>query len=290
VKDGLAAAWKLISNIAGTLSRHNMTDWAAALTYYSLLATFPALIALVSVIGVFFDPQSTTDTVTKMIEQIGPDSAAATYAGAIRDISTPRSTAGVILFFGVIASVYTASSYLSAFSRASQAIYEVDLGKPFWRTRPQQLLWTAGMILGAGVIGLSMVLTGPLVSAIAEPLGIGHTAVTIWGIAKWPVLFVLVALLFSALYYVTAPIEDKRFLWASAGGTLAVVLWMITSAGFGVYVSHFGSYDKTYGALGGVIVLLIWIYVGNIALLLGVELNADQQPGKAARRKRGKPA
>jgi membrane protein len=286
----LKAIWKLVSDVAGTLSRHNMTDWAAALTYYALLATFPALIVLISTVGLFFDPEATTDTVTEIIEKLGPDNAAATYAGAIRDISTPRATAGVLLFFGSIASIFTASSYISAFSRASQAIYEVDPGKHFWETRPQQVLWTAGMILGAGLIGLSMVLTGPIVSAIAEPLGIGSTAVTIWGIAKWPVLAVLVAALFSALYYVTAPIPEKRAQWAGAGGLLAVIVWMVASAGLGAYVSQFGSYDKTYGALGGIIVLLLWIYVSNIALLLGVELNADQQPGKAARRKARKPA
>ncbi len=285
MSDALKAAWKLLSDIQGSLGRHNLTDWAAALTYYGLLALFPGLLALVSIIGLFGDPESTTSTITKMIEEVGPANAADTFAGPIQDITSHRGTAGVLLVVGIVVSLYSASSYLGAFSRASQIIYEVHVDKHFWETRPQQILWTALMVLGAGVIGLSMVLTGPVVHAIADPIGIGDGAVSVWGIAKWPVLAVMVALLFSALYYLTAPIEEKRVLWVGAGGLLAVVISLIASAGLGLYVANFGSYDKTYGTLGGVIVLLVWIYVANIALLLGVELNADQQPGKAKRRK-----
>jgi membrane protein len=273
----IKAAWHWVSTVAGTFGEHNLTDWAAALTYYGLLAFFPALIALVSIVGLFGDPVTTTDTVTKMVTEIGPDSVAGTFSDAIKSLTSNRSAAGILLVVGVGLALFSASSYLGAFSRASQEIYGVKLDKPFYETRPMQVLWTTVMVLMATVIAMILVATGPLLSAVADPLGIGEQAVSIWAIVKWPILLVLVVMLFAFLFYVTAPVKGPKFVWVTAGGLLAVTVWLIASALLAFYVSNFGSYDKTYGTLAGVIVLLLWIYVTNVALLLGVELNADRQ-------------
>lgn len=270
-------AWKWLTGVAGTFGDHNLTDWAAALTYYGLLAFFPALIAIVSIVGLFGDPVTTTETVTKMVTELGPDSVAGTFSDAIQNLTSNRSAAGAFLAVGVGLALFSASSYIGAFSRASQEIYGVKLDKPFYETRPMQVLWTAVIVAMATVIAMILVLTGPVLSAVADPLGIGEDAVSIWALAKWPVLFVLVVMLFALLYYVTAPVRGAKFLWVTAGGLLAVTVWLVASGLLALYVSNFGSYDKTYGALAGVVVLLLWIYVTNVALLLGVELNADRQ-------------
>jgi membrane protein len=273
----IKAAWHWVSTAAGTFGEHNLTDWAAALTYYGLLAFFPALIAIVSIVGLFGDPVSTTETVTKMVTEIGPDSVAGTFSDAIQNLTSNRSAAGVLLVGSVGLALFSASSYIGAFSRASQEIYGVKLDKPFYETRPIQVLWTTIMVLMATLIAMILVLTGPLLSAVADPLGIGEDAVSIWAIVKWPILLVLVVMLFAFLYWVTAPVKGAKFVWVTAGGLLAVTVWLIASALLALYVANFGSYDKTYGTLAGVIILLLWIYVTNVALLLGVELNADRQ-------------
>jgi membrane protein len=270
-------AWKTVTGVAGTFGDHNLTDWAAALTYYGLLAFFPGLIVVVSIVGLFGDPVSTTKTVTEMLTAIGPSSASDTFSGPIRSLTSHRGAAGVFLVLGVGLALISASSYVSAFSRASQMIYGVKVDKPFYETRPVQVLWTAVMVLMAAVIAFTLVLTGPVLDAVSSPLGLDDTALAVWRIAKWPVLVVLVVVLFAFLYYVTAPIKGPRFRWITSGSLLAVVVWIAASALLALYVSKFASYDKTYGTLAGVIVLLLWIYVTNVALLLGVELNAAER-------------
>jgi membrane protein len=261
---------------------HHLTDWAAALTYYGLLALFPGLIALVSIVALFGDPVSTTNTITKMITEVGPSSAADTFTGPIRSVIEHRGRAGAFLVFGAGVAVLSASSYMAAFIRAQNVIYGVEDSEPFWKTRPRQLLFTLGMIVGAAVITLAIVLTGPLLHAVADPLGVGGGALGVWKVVKWPVLLVMVVLLFAALYYVTAPSRDAGFHWVTAGSLLAVTIWIAASALLALYVSNFGSYDKTYGTLAGVIVLLVWIWLTNVALLLGAELNAARE-GVASR-------
>ncbi len=270
----------LLKRVIELFGRHRLGDWAGALTYYGLLALFPGLIALVSILGVFGDPASTTKTLTEMVTKLGPDAAAKTWEGPITSITAHRQTAGVLLVVGTVLALLGASSYIGAFRRASRVIYDVDPeaeeGEPFWKSKPLELLWTLLMVVLAAVIGLTIVLTGPVVRAIAEPIGVAGTALTVWEIAKWPALVVLVVLLFAVLYYVTAP-ATGRFRWITAGSALAVGIWLVASALFGLYVANFGSYDKTYGALGGLVILLVWIWITNLALLLGAELNAERE-------------
>jgi membrane protein len=266
----------------GTLKRtlrefqeDNLTDWAGALTYYGLLALFPAMIALVSLIGLFGDPRETTRTVTEIVTGLGPESAAETFRGPIESITSNRGTAGLLFVLGLAVAVWSASGYIGAFGRASNVIWETPEGRPFWKLRPLQIAVTLTMVLLLAIVLLGITLTGPVVDAVAEPLGIGSTAVTIWDIAKWPLLLVLALTMISVLYYAAPNVRLRGFKWITPGAVLAVVVWLLASALFALYVSMFGSYDKTYGTLGGVVVLLVWMWIGNIALLLGAELNSE---------------
>jgi membrane protein len=255
----------------------NLSDWAAALTYYGLLSLFPMLIALVSIIGLFGDPQSTTQTVTDIVTRIGPESGAQTFAGPIKSITSNRSSAGILFVLGIAIAVWSASGYVGAFIRASNVIYESPEGRPFWKLRPLQLAVTLVMVILIAIVLLALVLTGPVVRAVADPIGVGNTAITIWNYAKWPILAALFVLMIDLLYYSSPNAKLRGFVWLTPGALLALVLWALASVGFAIFVANFGSYDKTYGTLGGVVVLLIWMWITNLAILLGHELNAERE-------------
>ncbi len=274
------------STIKGTFlefSEDNMSDWAAALTYYGLLALFPALIAMVAIIGVVGNPASTTRTITEVITKIGPSSAAETFAGPIRSITSQRSTAGVLLVVGLLGSLYSASSYVGAFMRASNVIFETPEGRPFWKLRPMQVLLTLVMIVLLVLVALALALTGPIVSAVAAPLGVSGSAVSIWNIAKWPVLVLVVIFMFTALFYASPNVKLRGLRWVAPGVVFALVVWLVASAAFAFYLANFGSYNKTYGTLGGVVAVLVWMWITNSALLLGMELNAERERSQELR-------
>jgi membrane protein len=258
-------------------SEDNMSDWAAALTYYGLLSLFPALIALVSIVGLVGDPASTTQTVTQIVTKLGPSSAADTFAGPIKSITSHRSAAGVLLVVGLATALWSASSYVGAFMRAANVIYETPEGRPFWKLRPLQILVTLVMLLLLAAVALALVLTGPVVDAVAGPLGVGSTAVSIWNIAKWPVLLIVMVTMFAVLFYAAPNVKVVGFKWVTPGALLAIVVWLLASAAFACYAANFGSYDKTYGTLGGVVVFLIWMWITNMAILLGAQFNAETE-------------
>jgi membrane protein len=266
-----------LKRTATEFSEDNLTDWAAALTYYGLLALFPALIALVSLIGLFGDPQTTTKTVTDAITSIGPQSAAQTFAGPIKSITANRTGAGIALIIGLVAALWSASGYVGAFMRASNVIYETPEGRPIWKLRPLQMLVTLVMVLLMAVVALGLVLTGPIVDAVAKPIGLSSTAITVWNIAKWPVLAALFITMIAILYYASPNVKLRGFKWVTLGSVLALLTWVVASAAFAFYVANFGSYNKTYGALGGVTVLLIWFWITNLAILFGHQLNAERE-------------
>jgi membrane protein len=270
--EGTDARSSLFATIKRTFtefSEDNMSDWAAALTYYGLLSLFPALIALVSILGLFGDPAATTKTVTEVVTKLGPSSAADTFAGPIKSITSHKSAAGILFVVGLATALWSASSYVGAFMRAANVIYETPEGRPFWKLRPLQILVTLVMVVMLAAVALAIVLTGPVVSAVAGPLGIGSTAVSIWDIAKWPVLLLVVVLMFAVLFHAAPNVRLQGFKWVSPGALFAIVLWLIASAVFAFYVANFGSYDKTYGTLGGLVCLLVWMWITNVALLLG---------------------
>jgi membrane protein len=258
-------------------SEDNLSDWAAALTYYGVLALFPALIAMVSLVGLFGNPASTTKTLTQIVTKIGPASAAQTLSGPIQSITSNHGAAGIALIVGLVGALWSASGYIGAFMRASNIIYETPEGRPIWKLRPLQLLVTLVMVILAAVVALSVVLTGPIVSAVASPLGLSSTAVTVWNYAKWPVLVLIVLLMITVLYYSTPNVKIRSFRWVSGGAFFALVVWLVASLLFAFYVANFGSYNKTYGTLAGVVVFLVWLWITNVALLLGAELNAERE-------------
>ena len=265
----------------------NLTDWAAALTYYGLLSLFPALIALVSILGLVGDPETTTRKVTEVIAEIGPDSAAETFSGPVESIASSRGTAGVTFVLGLAVALWSASGYVGAFIRASNAIYDTDEERPFWKLRPLQIAITLAMVLLAALLALGLVLSGPIVDAVAHPLGIGSTAVTLWNVLKWPAMALVFVGMVSVLYRTSPDATIRGFRWVTPGSLVAIVVWALASAAFALYVANFGSYDKTYGTLGGLVALLVWLWISNLAILFGSELNAQLEREFAGSRRRG---
>ena len=274
--------WPTLKRTALEFQEDNMSDWAAALTYYGLLSLFPALIALVSILGLFGDPQTTTRQITDIVTQIGPSSAAETFSGPIESITSNRSTAGVLFIVGLATALWSASNYVGAFMRASNIAWETPEGRSFFKLRPLQILVTLVMVVTLAVVALALVLTGPVVEAVGNSIGVGDTALQVWDIAKWPVLLAVVVLIFSLLYYSAPNVKLPGFKWITPGSAFAVVVWIVASALFAFYVANFGSYDKTYGTLGGIVTLLVWMWITNLALLFGVELNAERERAAGA--------
>jgi membrane protein len=252
-------------------SEDNLTDWAAALTYYGVLALFPALIALLSIIGLLTDPRTLTDALTTVV----PGSAAKTLNPVIEQIAGNTGTAGFGLVIGLAVAIWSASGYVGAFTRAANVVYETPEGRKVWKLKPLQLLITLIGVLFAAVIVALLVLSGPVVDAIGSAIGVGETGQTVWNIVKWPVVLVVLALMIAVLYYSTPNVKLRGFKWVSPGAAVAIVVAIVASAAFAFYVGNFGSYNKTYGALAGVVVFLIWFWLINVALLFGIELDAE---------------
>jgi membrane protein len=254
-----------------------LTDKAAALTYYGVLSIFPALIALISIVGLVADPATVTKALTDVVSKIGPASAVETFKGPIEGLTKSSGTAGIMLIVGIAAALWTASGYVGAFMRASNTIYEVEEGRALVKLRPLQMLVTLLLILLLAIVLLALVLTGPLADAVDSAVGLGSTAVTIWDIAKWPVLLGVVIVMIALLYFASPNAKLRGFKSILPGAALAVVVWLVASAAFAFYVANFGSYNKTYGALGGVVIFLVWVWLTNVAILLGAELNAEHE-------------
>ena len=254
-----------------------LTDWAAALTYYGVLSLFPALLALVSLVGIFGDPATVTQKVTQIVSQIAPGAASEALAGPIRSITANPSSGLIALIIGLVAALFSASRYVAAFGRASNVIYETVEGRPVWKLRPLQMLVTLLMLVLIVIAAVAVVVTGPLARAVGSAIGLSSTAVTVWSIAKWPVIVLFVITMISVLYYASPNAKLRGFKSVMPGAAFAVVVWLVASLLFALYVANFGSYNKTYGTLGGVIIFLIWLWITNLAILLGAELNAERE-------------
>jgi len=270
-------AWATLKRTASEFQEDNLTDWAAALTYYGLLSLFPALIAMVSLLGLFGDPRTTTAGLTEVITSIGPESAAQTFEGPIRSVVSNQSAAGFAFVLGLLVALWSASGYIGAFMRASNVIYETEEGRPFWKLRPLQLAVTLLMVVAMALLALGLVLTGPIVEAVAGPVGLGQTAVDVWNVAKWPAMVGIFVLMVDLLYYASPNAKLRGFRWVTPGCLVALAAWAVVSAAFAFYVANFGSYDKTYGTLGGLVALLVWLWISNLAILFGHQLNAERE-------------
>jgi membrane protein len=255
------------------------TDLAAALTYYGVLALFPAIIAVISLLGLVGNPQRTVDALLGIIADLGQQDAVETLRPTIEQLANAPA-AGLAFVTGLLGALWSASGYVGAFGRAMNRMYEVKEGRPFYKLRPVMLLVTLVSVTLIAVIGLSLVVSGPVAEAIGEAIGLGGAALTLWNIAKWPVLAALVVLVIALLYYATPNVKQPKFKWMSMGAGIAILVAVIASLLFGFYVSNFGSYNETYGSLAGVIVFLLWIWIMNNALLFGAEFDAEVERGR----------
>jgi membrane protein len=272
----LAAGRRTVQGFGGD----DLSDWAAALTYYGILAIFPGLLLVVTLLRL--TGAGTTGAVVDNIAAMAPGAVHQILYGAASNLQHSRQGAsGVIAIVSLAGALWSASGYVGAFMRASNAIYDVPEGRPLWKRLPIRVGLTVltGILLTASAI--IVVLTGRLAAAVGGALGIGHTAVTVWGIAKWPVLVAIVAILFDVLYWASPNARQGGFRWVSPGGAVAVVIWLVASGGFALYVAHFDSYNRTYGSIAAVIVFLVWLWISNLAVLLGAEFDAELQRGRA---------
>ena len=261
----------------------NLTDRAASLTYYAVLSIFPALVALVAIVGLVADPATITRELTKLVSSVGPASAASTFQEPIASLAHGRSTPGILLVVGIAAALWTASGYVGAFMRASNKIYEVEEGRSIIKLRPLQMLVTLVLVLLLALVLVALVVTGPIASRVGSAIGASGAAVTAWDIAKWPVLLVVVTFMIAVLYYASPNARLRGLKSIIPGSLLAVGVWLLTSAGFAYYVANFGSYNKVYGALGTVVVFLVWLWITNLAILLGAEVNAERERSRQLR-------
>jgi membrane protein len=260
-------------------SEDNLTDWAAALTYYGVLSIFPALIVLVSILGLV--GESATDPLLENLGSVAPGPAQEIFTSAIENLQGSQGAAGVFFIIGIVGAIWSASGYIAAFMRASNAIYDMPEGRPIWKTLPVRVGLTLLLIVLSVISAVAVTLSGSLAKEAGNLLGLGDTAVQVWDIAKWPVLLLLVSFMFAVLYWAAPNVKQPGFRWISPGGVLAVIGWVIASAAFAFYVANFGSYNETYGALAGPIVFLVWLWVSNIMILLGAEFNAELERSRA---------
>ena len=273
-------SWKYVARkTLREFTADQCTDLAAALTYYATLAVFPALLAFVSILGVFGDARETTSAVLDLIGGLVPADTLQAVRGPIESL-TQSPAAGFALITGIAGALWSASGYVGAFSRAMNRIYAIQEGRPFWKLRPVTLLVTVIAVLIAVIAAALIVISGPIAESVAAAVGLGEVGLTVWNIVRWPILAFLAVAVVAVLYYATPNIRQPKFRWMSVGALVALVVWIIASAGFAFYAANFSNYNATYGSIGGVIVFLLWVWLTNLALLFGAELDAELERGR----------
>ncbi|MEU9984559.1 YihY/virulence factor BrkB family protein [Streptomyces sp. NPDC050856] len=271
--------WAVLKRTAGEFKDDELADRAAALTYYGVLALFPALLVLVSLLGIA--GESATKSILDNLQKMTPGAARDVIAGAVEQLQGNGGTGSVLAVVGLLGAVWSASGYVAAFIRTSNAVYDMPEGRPVWKVMPLRLVLTVVLMVLACVSALIVVFTGGLARQLGTALGIGDAALTAWSIAKWPVLVILVTIMIAILYWASPNARGRGFKWVTPGSFLALLIWMIASAGFALYVANFGSYNKTYGTLAGVIIFLVWLWITNLAILLGLEFDAEMARERA---------
>lgn len=263
----------------GEFSRDQCSDLAAALTYYAVLSLFPALVVVMSLLGVLGQGERTADSILQIVDDVSPGAAVDVLREPIENLVNSPS-AGIALVAGVLGALWSASGFVGAFGRAMNRIYEVEEGRPVWKLRAQQLMLTLVGLVVAAAVALLLAVSGPVAEAVGGYLGIGETGVAIWNVVRWPVLLALVVVGVAMLYYLGPNVRQPKFRWISVGAAVAILTWVVASLGFGFYVANFGNYNKTFGALAGVIVFLLWVWLTNLALLFGAEIDAELERGR----------
>ena len=273
-------SWKyVLRKTMREFTEDQCTDRAAALTYYAVLAIFPAALALISILGLVGQSERAVTTILDVLRPLVADSTIQAVEPVLMGMTQSQS-AGLTLIVGLLGALWSASGYVGAFARALNNIYEIDEGRPFWKLRPLQMLITLVAVVFSAVVLVMLVVSGPLAESIGSQLGLGSAAVTAWTIAKWPVLGALVVLVVAMLYYLTPNVKQPKFRWISVGAGVAIVTWVLASVAFAFYVANFSSYDKTYGSIAGVIVALLWLWITNLSLLFGAEIDSELERGR----------
>lgn len=271
------ASWRyVLKRSIREFSREKCIDLAAALTYFAMLSLFPALLALVSLLGLVGQAQSTTQTMMQIVDGVASPEVANTLRQPIEQLAGAPS-AGFAFAAGLLGALWSASGYVGAFGRAVNRIYDVQEGRPFYKLKPLMLLLTLILLLIAVLMAILLVVSGPLARTIGDAVGLGETAVAVWNIAKWPILVVFAVVLVAVLYYGTPNVKQPKFRWLSPGAAISLVVLAVATLGFFFYVANFGNYNKTYGAIGGVIVMLLWIWIANLSLLFGAVFDSETE-------------
>lgn len=265
--------WAVARRTAKELFDDELSDRAAALTYYSVLSLFPALLVMVSLLGVV--GQRATDHILDNIGELAPGPARDILRDAVVQLGDSGGTGSVLAIVGLLAALWSASGYVAAFIRASNAVYDLPEGRPVWKLTPLRLVLTVTLMLMLAASALIVVFTGPLAERAGRLVGLGDAAIAVWGVAKWPVLLLLVVLMIALLYWAAPNVRGRGFRWISPGSVVATLVWLVASAGFAVYAANFSVYNRTYGTLAGAIVFLVWLWLSNLAILLGLEFDAE---------------
>ncbi|MFF8643970.1 YihY/virulence factor BrkB family protein [Streptomyces sp. NPDC015345] len=271
--------WVLLKRTAKEFQDDELADRAASLTYYGVLSLFPALLVLVSLLGIA--GKSATQQVMDNLQKLAPGPARDIISNAVQQLQGNGGTGSLMAIVGLVLAVWSASGYIAAFIRTSNAVYDMPEGRPAWKVLPLRLVLTVILMVLAVVSALIVVFTGPLAQRAGSALGVGDGAMTAWSIAKWPVLVLLVVIMIAILYWAAPNARGRGFKWVTPGSFLALLIWMIASAGFALYVANFASYNKTYGTLAGVIIFLVWLWITNLAILLGLEFDAEMARQRA---------
>jgi membrane protein len=267
--------WNTAKRAFAEFRDDDMQTWAAALTYYAVLSLFPALIVLVALIGLVGQYPQTSDSILNIVGSIGPKSAVDTLRGTIEGVVRNKGGAGALLGVGLLVAIWSASGYIGAFFKASNAIFEVQEGRPLVKLKPIQLALTVFFLVISAFGAVVFVASGSIAKSIGNTIGLGDTAVTVWSIVKWPVLAVAVMILIAVLYWASPNAKREKLRWLTPGGAIGLIALLAASALFGLYVSNFGSYNKTYGTLAFVPLFLTWLWIANLALLFGAEFDAE---------------
>ncbi|MDN3359573.1 YihY/virulence factor BrkB family protein [Actinomadura sp. DC4] len=270
--------WGAVKRSVSEFRRDNITDWAAALTYYAILSIFPAMLVIVSLVGLA--GKSVSQSLITNVGDLAPGAVEQVLTNAITELQRSHGGAGLIALISLGAAIWSSSGYVAAFMRASNAIYDVGEGRPIYKTLPIRVGVTLTTLVLLSACAIAVVISGPIAQRAGELVGAGSAAVRVFGIVKWPIMLVITSFLFALLYW-AAPNAKQRFRWVTPGGVLAIVIWLAASAGFAFYVANFSSYNKTYGSLAALIIFLVWVWMSNVAILLGAELNAELERGRA---------
>ncbi|NNG18962.1 YihY/virulence factor BrkB family protein [Naumannella sp. ID2617S] len=267
--------WRLTAkNAFSEFFRDQGTDLAAALTYYGVLAIFPGLLAVFSLLGLVGQAAQTVDTVLQLLAAVAPRELVDQARGPLTSMATSRAS-GITFVAGLLGALWSASGYVGAFSRMMNRVYEVDEGRGLVKLRLQQLVITVVVLVLAAVLLVGLVVSGPIAERFTWLIGLGVLGRQVFNIVKWPLLLLLAVILVAVLYYFTPNVRQPKFRWLSVGALVALLVWILLSLAFGLYVGNFASYNKSYGALGGIIVFLLWLWITNCALVMGAEIDSE---------------